>query len=204
MRRSIVSAIGTVAAMLVLVPAALAHSGHGQPPPSEKPPCRPVLPPTPPAPPAPPCNCPPGEQGPKGDQGPPGVTTVVTIVVQQPPETCTSHRKYAFRVRKTYGGHKVVGVLAFEKGQHPVVRKNGEGRRVISWSTDGQVFPKGGVLKVMGAIAKLDNGKYVRLRYFYRPCAAKDGNPNDDSAVATPVSSKPKTLKNAENAVVPA
>lgn len=171
-------AVFAVLGGLTLVPGALAHNN----PPPTKPPCPTHQPPPPPAPPPtpPPCNCP---AGPAGPAGPPGVTTTVTttIIVHDPPPTCTSQRKYAFRVKTKYNGHLVVGVTASEPGQHPWVRIV-KGRRVVRWSTVGQVYPKGGVLKVMGIKVRLAGVEHpLTLRYFYRPCAMKDGRPNDES-----------------------
>jgi hypothetical protein len=121
--------------------------------------------------------------GTPGINGKDGVTTIITktIIEEKAPKTCTSRRDYSFRVRKSYQGSAIVGVKAAENSlKVDVAKKNG--RFVVSWSTKGKHYTRGGVLRSMTVNATLANGRYVRLRWFYRPCLTSDGAPNDPSA----------------------
>jgi hypothetical protein len=158
------------------------------------------------------CAAPVGPPGPKGDPGPPGIgydctgTAVSTggtpalcpgtpgrdgvtktIIIRQAPKSCESTRSYAFRVRQTYMGQKVVSVkAAYEapKGEESIKAKvtRERGRLVVRWSTKGVKFTPGGVVRSVTVHAKLANGKNVRLQWLFRPCMGKNGKLNDPAA----------------------
>ena len=126
----------------------------------------------------------PGTIGPAGAPGIPGTTTVIThntTEITHVIERCTSRRKYEFRVRKYFDGHRIVAVTASEPGLEVDVWKI-KGRFHVMFSTAGRIYLPGGSLRLITVRATLDNKRKVRLRWFYRPCMPSDGNPNDPSA----------------------
>jgi hypothetical protein len=129
-----------------------------------------------------------GPAGPKGDPGQNGkdsntaTSSTTTVIIHEAPKLCTSKRTYAFRVRKTYRGRRIVAVTASERGIEVKVRKS-HGRFVVSWSTKGKQYTPGGIFRSVTVKATLAGlKKPVRLQWDYRPCMSPDGTLNDPSA----------------------
>lgn len=126
-----------------------------------------------------------GPQGPAGPAGPPGggtnTNTTTTVVVHQPPRTCTSRRSYRFHVRRAFEGSRVVAAKATEPGVKVTTRKR-HGRFVVTWTTKGKRYPAGGVIRSVTVHARLANGRHINFVWRYRPCLKNDGNLNDPPA----------------------
>jgi hypothetical protein len=122
----------------------------------------------------------PGPTGPAGPQGPPGVTT--TVIVRRAPTRCTSTRRYAFHVRRRFAGSRVVAARPVEPGVRFTVRRLRDGRFLISWTTRGKKYPRGGVIRSVTVHARLANGRRLDFVWMYRPCVRHDGNLNEPPA----------------------
>lgn len=124
-----------------------------------------------------------GPQGPAGPAGPPGTTT--TLIVHQAPKACTSKRSYRFHVAREFYGVPVTAAKlgTGEKGVRYKLRRSGD-RFVVSWSTKGKKYPRGGSLQSVTVRVWLADGREFNTNWQYRPCSTGSGNLNDPPSSA--------------------